>query len=116
MRWLSINRGLVIALVVVACNRGDKDLEAKYKQARDSVSLGDKWSAATTQLEQMLGPPQAKQDLEWRWAVVKNDFCYDVRIMKWESADKVKGVMGGAVNSAVPDRFERCSAVATGKR
>jgi hypothetical protein len=107
---------LIIALALVACRKGNSELEAKYKQARDSIATGDKWFAATQQLEQMLGPAQVKDALEWRWAKVDGSYCYDVRIMKWDNVDKVRGVMGGVVNDSVKDRFDRCAKAANGEK
>jgi len=111
MKWL-----FIALFVTIGCRKGNSELEAKYKQARDSISTGDKWAAATKQLEQMLGPAQEKGALEWRWAKVDGTYCYDVRIMKWENGDTVRGVMGGVVNDGVKDRFDRCKAVATGEK
>jgi len=114
---MAVMQRLVLALLLVGCqSKGNKDLEAKYNQARDSVATKDKWSVATQQLEEMLGPAQVKDALEWRWASVDGGFCYDLRIMKWENQDKVRGVIGGHVNDQVKDRFERCKAAAEGKK
>ncbi|HUJ60922.1 MAG TPA: hypothetical protein VLX92_20605 [Kofleriaceae bacterium] len=106
MRW--------IALVVVAgCHStGNAALDAKFKGARDSVKIGDSWKATTDRLARELGPPPYHSDTEQRWAAVDRDDCYDVRVLRTAGSPRVIGVEGGHVNSAVPDRFERCKAIA----
>lgn len=89
----------------------DSELRVKFTEARDGVMPGDPWSEETRRIEELLGPPKAKSEIEWRWATVEAGECFDLRVKRTGVTDNVGGFTYTYATTAEADAFERCRAM-----